>query len=211
MSHDRSATTARAIALLGQGLSPSVVASALGVTDSRISQLLSDPQVAAEVQKARFENLQQSTEIDSKYNALEGKLLEKLERVLPLITKPRDLLNAINTVNGAKRRGQSAPDTDALQAKIVNLTLPKIVQQHFITNINQQVTEVRDESGNSQTLVTADSGSLDGFASKLLEDNRKQRELASEEFGESGEPETSQEGPGESEESQGPTSLADYL
>lgn len=168
MSHDKSATETRALQLLGQGLSSSVVASALGVTESRISQLLSDSEFAKEVQRLRFENLQQSTAIDGKYSAIEDKLLDKLEKIVPLISKPRDVLAALSTVNGAKRRGATSVDTDTLQAKVVNLTLPVSVQQKFITNVNQQVTEVRDESGKAQTLVTASSGSLSGLAERML-------------------------------------------
>jgi predicted transcriptional regulator len=214
MSHDRSATADRALSLLGQGLSTSVVASALGVSDARVSQLLADPDFAAQVQKARFESLQQSTAIDSKYNELEDALLGKLKKVMPLISRPRDILQAISTVNSAKRRGQSTPDTDALQAKVVNLTLPQIVQQKFIQNNYQQVVEVRDESGNSQSLVTASSGSLDGFAKEMLdrrEEERNNEQARSQKFLESSDEETTQSEPRESSGSKKQTSLADYL
>lgn len=203
MSHDKSATETRALQLLGQGLSASVVASALGVSESRVSQLLAEEEFAKEVQRLRFENLQQSTAIDSKYNDLESKLLDKLEKVAPLITKPRDILAAISTVNSAKRRGATTADTDSLQAKVVNLTLPVSVQQKFITNINQQITEVRDDQGNSQTLVTASSGSLDGLASRMLSAPEKQPESNSQE--------TSREGSGESSEDEGTSTKSDLL
>lgn len=197
MSHDKSATETRALQLLGQGLSSSVVSSALGVSESRVAQLLADSEFAKEVQRLRFENLQQSTALDRKYNELEGKLLEKLEKVAPMITKPRDLLGAINTLNGAKRRGGTSVDTDALQAKVVNLTLPVSVQQKFVTNINQQITEVRDDSGNAQTLVTASSGSLDGLASRMLS--------APEKLSKSSAPKATREGSRESSEDEGET------
>lgn len=208
MAHDKSATEERALALLGQGLSSSVVASALGVTDSRISQMLAESSFAAEVQKLRFENLQQSTEIDSKYNNLEHKLLEKLEKVLPLVTKPRDLLQAIHIVNGAKRRGQVAPDQDSMNAKVVQLSLPNVIQQKFITNNYQQVVEVRDETGRStQTLVTASSGSLGGMAERMLAAGKQEPKA----LPEPGDAEVTQEGSGEGTEGEGSATKSDLL
>lgn len=203
MSHDKSATETRAMQLLGQGLSASVVASALGVTEGRVSQLLSNSEFAKEVQRLRFENLQKSTAIDGKYSAIEDKLLDKLEKIVPLITKPRDVLAALSTVNSAKRRGATSVDTDSLQAKVVNLTLPVSVQQKFITNVNQQVTEVRDESGNSQTLVTASAGSLDGLAARMLSESKALPEPAAQE--------TARQGSGESSEDEGETANSDLL
>ena len=170
------ATRARALELLGQGLGTSVVASALGVTDARVSQLLAEQGFAEEVQKLRFDSLQKSTSLDSSYTELEEALIGKLENVLPLINKPRDLLQAINVVNGAKRRGQDSPDSAAISAKVVQLSLPPALQQMFVTNVFNQVVEVKDGQGNSSSLVTIDSQSLTGvlesqIASALLADS----------------------------------------
>jgi hypothetical protein len=190
MAHDRSGNEEKALALLGQGHSASVVSSALGVTDSRVSQMLAAPGFAAEVQRLRVASLQKSTELDSSYNGLEGKLLEKLEKVLPLITRPRDILQAITTINSAKRRGATTTDTDIPQAKVVSLTLPTTIQQKFVTNNYHQVVEVRDDSGEAQTLVTASSGSLPGFlASRELSPQELSRELSGGEGDEGGEQE----------------------
>lgn len=162
-SIDRQGVAGRALTLLGQGHPQSVVASALGVTESRISQLVADPAFAEEVQKLRYENLQSSTKLDEEYNNIEAKLQEKLRKSLPLINKPRDLLAAISVVNSAKRRGAQADAGTTVPQKVVQLSLPTNITQSFTTNINNQITEVRDENGNSQTLVTATSGSLDSF------------------------------------------------
>lgn len=201
MANVTTPTEERAKKLLGQGLSVSVVASTLGVTDARISQLMADSVFAAEVQKLRFESLQQSTELDDQYNSLEDKLIKKLERSLPLIQKPRDILASISVINGAKRRGQASPDSASLAAKVVNLQLPVAIQQQFITNVNKQITEVRDGSGHSQTLVTASSGSLDGFV----------KQQASQKLLESSCEEVTSEGSDESGGSETTSSLADSL
>ena len=157
------ATRDRALQLLGQGLGTSVVASALGVTDARVSQLLAEQGFAADVQKLRFDSLQKSTSLDASYTDLEEILLGKLEDVIPLINKPRDLLQALTAVNGAKRRGQDSPDSASMSAKVVQLSLPPALQQKFITNVFNQVVEVKDGQGNANSLVTVDSQSLTRF------------------------------------------------
>ena len=176
------ATRDRALQLLGQGLGTSVVASALGVTDARVSQLLAESGFAEEVQKLRFDSLQKSTSLDASYTDLEETLLGKLEDVIPLINKPRDLLQALNVINGAKRRGQDSPDSASMSAKVVQLSLPPALQQKFITNVFNQVIEVKDGQGNANSLVTVDSQSL----TRVLEQQARSAQLpASEGSGES--------------------------
>lgn len=151
----RNATEQRALALLGSGCGPEVVASALGVSASRISQLLSEESFAIEVANLRFQNLQKHNEIDSTYDALEKKLLGQLEDVLPLMMRPNDILRAVSVINGAKRRGQSAPEQITHQNQVVNLTMPIKIVQQFTTNIQNQVVQA-----GSQTLETIQAGAL---------------------------------------------------
>lgn len=150
-------TEGRALHLLGQGLPATVVASHLGVSDSRISQLLSDPNFAAKVQEARFLSLQSLTETDTKYNSIEKTLLNKLESLVGTLYRPREILSAISVINNAKRRGASpgGETGPTNHATVVHLTLPIAIQHKFITNINSQVIGIEDAEGNVQTLVTA--------------------------------------------------------
>lgn len=148
-------TETRALKLLGGGHGPEVAATATGVSVSRISQLLSDPEFAAEVSELRFQNLQKHNERDDKYDSMESKLLVTLEDVLPLMMRPMEILKAIQVINAAKRRGQSAPDTVTHQNTVVNLTMPTLIMQQFTTNINNQVIQAGD-----QTLETIQSGSM---------------------------------------------------
>ena len=60
-----STTEEKALDLLGKGIANEIVASALGVTPARITQLLADENFAAEVQKRRFLNLQKNTMRDT--------------------------------------------------------------------------------------------------------------------------------------------------
>jgi len=148
-------TESRALTLLGQGIPPNIVAASLGVTESRISQLVSDPNFAAEVAELRFSNLQKHNERDHKYDTLEDKLVQKLEDLLPLMMRPMEVLRAIQTINGAKRRGASAPDSITQQQTIINLTIPTQIIQKFRTNSQNHVVEAGE-----QTLLTLQSSTL---------------------------------------------------
>lgn len=148
-------TEQRALKLLGGGYGPEVAATATGVTVSRISQLLSEPEFAAAVSELRFQNLNRHNERDDTYDTMETKLLAQLEDVLPLMMRPMEILKAIQVINAAKRRGQSAPDTVTQQNTVVNLTMPVLIMQKFTTNINNQVIQAGE-----QTLETIQSSSM---------------------------------------------------
>lgn len=147
----------RALDLLGNGVAPVAVAAALGVSESRISQLVSDEVFAGEVAKLRYERLQKQTALDDRYDGIEDRLLGMLEKNLTLIMQPAQILKALQVVNAAKRRGaSSAQGTGTPQSTIVTLNLPqKIVQQYIqVNNYNQVVT------AGSQDLVTIQPATL---------------------------------------------------
>lgn len=152
-------TASRALSLLGSGVSSEVVAAALGVSPSRISQLLSDETFATQVYALRFENLQKHTLTDGKYDSIEDKLLEKLETNLPLMMRPMEILKALAVINGAKRRGASIPHSsgDLVGGSVVNLTMPVQVLQKYAVQVNimNQVVKTGDTD-----LVTIQSGTL---------------------------------------------------
>lgn len=163
------ATEERALQLLGSGIGPEIVASALGVSVSRISQLLSTPEFAAEVAELRFTNLQKHNELDSKYDTMEQQLVDRLHDLLPLMMKPMEILKSIQIINGAKRRGQSAPDSITHQNQVVNLVMPtQIITQYAVqVNVANQVVKTGDHD-----LLTIQSGTL----LKTLEAHRKGKE-----------------------------------
>lgn len=152
--------SARILELLGNGLAPEVVAAAAGVTASFISQLLSTEDFAAQVTELRFANLQDATTRDKRYDSLEDKVLDKLEESIDMCYyKPMELIRVLGIVNGAKRRGASAPEHTAINNTIVNLVMPVQIMQRFTTDANNQVVEV--QSGiETQTLVTMPSSML---------------------------------------------------
>lgn len=159
-------TESRALSLLGSGITPEVVAASLGISVSRISQLLSEENFAAQVAELRFQNLQKHNVRDSEYDSLEDKLLEKLKDCIPLMHRPMEILKAIQVINAAKRRGASAPESIIEKQTIVQLTLPIQIVNKFKTDINGQVTQVED-----RPLVTIQSGTLDNFVKARRNEN----------------------------------------
>ena len=150
-----SATKERALTLLGQGLDAKVVAAALGISDSRVSQLLSQEEFSTQVSELRFKNLSAHTERDNRYDTLEGRVLEKLEDQVDFVSSPVILMKLLQTLNGAKRRGASAPASLEKPSESVPLILPVLITNQFVTNINNQVIKA-----GLQELVTVQSSAM---------------------------------------------------
>lgn len=155
LTNVNTSTESRALTLLGQGIPASVVAATCGVSESRISQLISDPVFAAQVAELRFSSLQKHNERDSKYDTMEDALIDKLKDLMPLMMRPMEVLKAIQVINAAKRRGASAPDSITQQQTFINLSIPTTLIQKFQINSNNHVTQAGE-----QTLLTLQSGSL---------------------------------------------------
>jgi hypothetical protein len=150
-----SSTEERALKLLGSGIEAEATARALGVTPSLISQMLSREEFAAQVQELRYKNLVQHNIRDSKYDELEDALLDKLSDASSLLMKPTEITRVLQAVNGAKRRGISAPEAINAQQKTVQLTMPSQIIQRFTMNVNNMVVQAGE-----QNLVTMQSGTL---------------------------------------------------
>lgn len=155
-------TESRALALLGSGIAPETVAASLGISVSRISQLLSQEEFAARVAELRFQNLAKHNERDNAYDSLEDTLLERLRDCIPLMHRPMELLKAIQVINTAKRRGQSTPESIIEKQQIIQLNIPAQIINKFQTNIQGQVTTITT-SDTTQNLLTIQSGSLDSL------------------------------------------------
>lgn len=151
----RSKTEQRIITLLGSGLSASVVANAVGVSESRISQLMSDKEFADEVSTLKFQSLQKHNEMDDMYDKMEKTVANRLDEMLPMITRPSELLKSAQILNQMKRRGMSSPDQMVSQTQVVQLLMPVAITQKFTTNINNQVIHAGE-----QTLQTIQGSTL---------------------------------------------------
>lgn len=161
-------TESRALALLGQGLGPEQVASAVGVSISRISQLLSDTDFAASVADLRFKNLSKHNERDNEYDKLEDELLTKMRDLLPFMVRPMEVARVLQIINAAKRRGSSTQEAITNQQTVIQLQMPTTIYNRFTVNTMNQVIQA-----GQQQLITVQSGQMAG----LLDRNRKQEPL----------------------------------
>lgn len=159
MSQSLTSSESRALTLLGQGIGPEMTASAVGLSTSRISQLLSDPEFAAQVADLRFKNLAKHNERDAAYDSLEDTLLNKLRDLLPFMMKPMEVLKAIQVINAAKRRGSSAPDSITAQQEVIQLVMPVQIINQFSVNASNQVIKA-----GHQELITVQSSNLQALA-----------------------------------------------
>lgn len=165
------------LSMLGSGLEAGVVASAVGVTPSYISQLLSDENFALAVAEKRTQELTQAKEIDEKYDNFENKLLDKLEDLLPFFSSPKHILDALRVVNSAKRKTalNTASAGAAANKTYVTINVPRIIINQYKIQQNGGMTEVAGRSLQPmssklllQTLKERNGGS-DGQEPKLLE------------------------------------------
>jgi len=134
--------------LLGGGYGPPMVASILGITESRISQLLADDIFASKVLAMRLARAKGTLDRDSKWDQLEDKLLKKFEDVIIFMNDPLKLLRALQVVNAAKRRGAGAGEGQgqAMAGTVVHISGPRNVLMQFITNGQNEVIEVGGRS-----------------------------------------------------------------
>jgi hypothetical protein len=161
MSQSLTSSESRALTLLGQGINPEMTASAVGLSTSRISQLLSDPEFAGQVADLRYQNLAKHNERDALFDGMEDTLAIKLKDCIPFMMKPLEILKTLKEVNSLKRRGSSAPDSIVSQQEIIQLVMPvQIINQYTVNGANQVV------KAGSQDLVTVQPARL----TKLVEE-----------------------------------------
>lgn len=143
--------------LLGNGLSNEVVANAVGVTPSYISQLMGQEDFASEVIAKRSAVLASHSARDRTWDSAEDKLLETLHQQLDAggFYKPMDILRAVAVVNAAKRRGNPTPEHLTLTQNVVTLNLPVQVVHTFTKSAAGEVVEV-----DGQTLVPMTAATL---------------------------------------------------
>lgn len=121
----------KAITLLGDGIEQVRVASALGLSESRISQMMSQEHFAEEVRNIRFSKSQKMSKMDEAYDDLESKLQERMAKMLPMLLKPQDVLRALEVTNRARRRNGDLAPAAIDSAQIVKLTMPNWVINNF--------------------------------------------------------------------------------
>jgi hypothetical protein len=172
--------------LLGCGIAPEIVASAVGVSAGYVSQLLAEPEFANEVQELKLLNLTGLVERDKKWDTLEDKLLDRLEHTLPMLNNPMQVVTALRTVNGAHRRAVTKDPGNGHVKEIVHLHLPACLNAQFVVNQTNQVVSVEGRSiatmpANAvvEKLKTLRANSLESEAISQQQDREKANERLS--------------------------------
>jgi len=171
-----SGNQSKALSLLGQGISPVMVASTLGVSESLISQYISEPRFSEEVTKLKLASLQAQTDIDNKYLKAENSLIDKLIKTIPLISKPMDILRGIQIINATKRRGMADGAPVTHHTNIVQINLPASMAARFVTNTANQIVEIQDEQG-ARSLVTSTPEAVSKYANDWEGERAAERQL----------------------------------
>lgn len=138
------------IEMLGDGYSQTVVAAAIGVSDSYISQLVAEPEVAELIQAKRVAKLDGVKAHDDGIDSLEKDALAKMHRLLPFVTKPMEVVRIFEAANSAKRKHeQTGPQNVVPTTTIVQVQLPAAALSHFKISTDRQVVEVEGRSMNT--------------------------------------------------------------
>lgn len=137
----------QALKMLGTGLKPHIVATALSVTPAYISQLMSDEKFAKAVTERKIVTLTRANEHDENLHAVEELALRKLKTSLEFTNKPMEVARIFNIVNNAKRRGAGNLEEVPQEGRAtVTLTLPAAARAKLgltiEVNDNNQVTTV---------------------------------------------------------------------
>jgi hypothetical protein len=156
-------TEERALKLLAQNIRPELVAGAVGVTPSAISQLISREDFANELATRKVTSLQSHNDRDAKYDSIEDKLIASFEQNMGLMMRPGELLRALQVVNSLKRRGVPSTETALQNTEVVQLSLPSVVVNRFEVNINNQVIKA-----GGQSVVTVQSHKMAELAKDVI-------------------------------------------
>ena len=156
--------------LLGQGIEAHRVASAIGCDPSYISQLLSDDAFKAAVQEYKLANLTEATARDKRYDAIEDKLLGKIESDIdnnPLAFKTTtEKVRNLVAINGLKRRGANGDNNiTTVNQTVVQLMLPTQLMQRYVKDINNQIVQAGDKN-----LLTMQSSQLEVISNEHSDD-----------------------------------------
>jgi predicted transcriptional regulator len=174
----------KALEMLGKGMRPLAVATALGISPALVSQFLADAEFKKEVaDRIKDASYAQAVRAE-RINALEDKCIDAVETSLKLYRgamKPAESLSLLKIVNSLDRRtGMVGPvSSDMGEEKTATLILPTYIQNAVVNiqvNTTNEVVEV-----NGREMRTMSTGGvmkeLEEFKgrqqSKLLEDNAR--------------------------------------
>lgn len=164
----------KALNLLARNISQSDVAKACGVDESRISQLIADDDFKKRLMEMKFQRYGEQAKMDESYDKMEAKLQQRFEQLIPMIQKPREVLDAMVKLNAMKRRsGIMDSDADKI-GEVAVLTIPVAIIHKY--NIKIENTTNRVIEANGQPLLTAQPNQV--VDANEIRSKRKGREVS---------------------------------
>lgn len=151
--------------LLTDGHSREVVASTLGITESFISQCLSNEDFRSELAARKSLVLDRYKKLDDGYDRLEQDVQTRLEHSIMMVSRPLELAAILVKLNSAKRRLQDSSivqNTNTVQ-NITNINMPVTIVHKFTKTDKGHVVAIDEKS-----IVTIQANSLDGLVQKHL-------------------------------------------
>lgn len=150
------ASKAQIISLAEANVPNESIAARCGVSASYVSQVLSENSIKTKVLEANLALLDERTQRDAKYDAIEDTLLDSLKSKLSSLYKPQDILRSLIAINKAERRGatsqQLAEMANAKESSVVALDLPERIKTRIIKSHTREIVSV-----NGRALITKDS------------------------------------------------------
>lgn len=164
----------RALELLSTGVTAAQCAAALGLSESRIAQMLSEDSFATRLAEMRFAALAKNNARDEQYDECEDQLLKQLKQVIPMVMQPEKIARLLQVVNQAKRRGSSSPEHLVQKQTVIRLQLPVQIINRFQTNAQNQVVTI-ENGEETQSMVTIQSGQMKKLADQAVMANQEEQ------------------------------------
>lgn len=143
--------------LLLKNVSPEEVALTVGCDVAYVLGLQSDPTFHTTLVQARTGQVIEKHDRDASIDTLETIALSRLVDTLPTETNTRVLIQAFNTLNGAKRRSQNEHRSQQ-GATVVELHMPAFITQQNVTFQKDHQGQVVSVGG--RRLETIDTATL---------------------------------------------------
>jgi len=139
----------RAKEMLVAGLPQTAVAARLGITDSAVSQMMSDPDFASEVEQARLETTEADHKFDSKLEETESQALDNIAAKIRFGNLQQSL-QAFKVLNGARRRKDGVNNAQTTIGNAVQINMPTVLMPVYVLNGKSEIVEV-----DGKTMISA--------------------------------------------------------
>jgi len=145
------------IAYLAQNIPSSQAAAAVGISESRVSQLLNDPDFAQKLEAQKVAISSKDVSFDDNLDTVEETLLENVLKRAPFMDAKASLLG-LRVVSGISRRRDRRVNPPERIGTVVNIMLPAALTPHYVMNGQSEIVEVE-----GRTMIAATPDKVDAL------------------------------------------------